>query len=1427
MGTFNTLRDRDAWATIRGYVYQVDLTIERWLTLSDLETLELERGEDIDLVGQAIEANEEQERDRLLTQVKHREATLSLRSHEALTAIACFVEHRTANPQMRLRFRFTTNATVTCERPAVFEHHTPAISVWASLQRAELPADEAAKACEKLRAFLRCQAKPEKLNEHTWGRFLSFVGSATDAELEATLRDFEWQTGQPDAQAMTMRIKTLLVEQGHASSEDTASSLYSRLFLHVFKTLCLPGVKVLTRASLVEQLAFPPLSSDARAMLARLEALHQDLEQQVAGHDMMLQQHSQAITRLQEYATRAGAIEAQVVFSRMAPSIQVPPLVKDASRRQRTVDSLIDIIRQHPWVAIHGPSGTGKTQLAVLVAEKNGQCAAWVRLSSDAARSQFGIVVLEGSLEMAAECPLDADRGAWYNAVCSRLEKNTLIVVDDSPRLTANDRLAEGMILLCQACQRHHLRLLTTSPHPLAPTTLERLAKDSVYPMEVPLLRNDEVAEILSAYGAPAEILKPAAVSFVNGICRQHPSLVVAAAQYLRDRAWRLAGQELSDLLGSKHTESVNQETLGRLLGTVFDAGSRELLERLTLIIHRFGTEEVKTVAVVAPPIERPFDRLDPLLGLWVQYDTNGVYLVSPLAKSLGAVNLSKDVQLRVNTALGDSVLRRKLLNQYDACNALIYYCGAEAWNKAGHVLVTSLMAMVKEGIPKDDATLLCVWIDSPLPTGMNLHLRFLIRTLQIQLRSKVGKSTAFLLDDLELLLSKSPDADGPSAFLASVSVAMALAGKEPEAACRNLSRAFGLISTLVRNKALAKLVDEMPVESLVWAVGRGIQSREQIALWLDAVNHLPSALRQKAYSEERAEIGCISLADGIWLHEAEKPQQSRNWSTVRASLADLASSARELNWELLWACAVRSQVVILAEYEKALDKAIAVAETALKEATDPRSRFLLQDCIARQFMYQERNDEALLWFAPALKEPVTSLPLARLHSYTNASVALGLDQYSKAAEWLQCALKVGLSTDDVPRTEVAKVAAELCVLRGLNQDLKGAYEALDIAVSNLMSDKEDTVQWKGLFMVVGHVSGYFTSIACTGQPPDKAGDGGPYAAPVRGMFLRYNEAGCASPYGEAKTCTILVQLAEFADAVGISDRAEHWALAGMEAARAADFQMAIEVLSLQIVPMLLISNRHAEALALAVECAAFTVAGVIERDRGGNFMQPGFDTAAVLGPKPSEAWNRAETNSVMFGLFPTVCKIAADSLDSPERAKISAQEIISACRQLAQTASHRELWQQAADLIDRAFVSGMSSGELFTLSNGLDDQKYGWLRMVGYVGATIQPDCSLEEACRTHLVIMPGSLGGIRHLSRMTYDRILVPWIVNFWQRKFQQQRFRFTSPRLVQRELAEAVRTDEAHRAQAVLAAVASSLSVQPEGCAAEWLRAGRTPP
>src|SRR5439155_22057781 len=104
----NLERDRDAWATIRGFGYQIILTVERWLDLSDNETLELEYGEDIDRVSKVLNGVDKQEEVRLLEQVKHLESNITLRYPAVIEAIANAFAHIAQNPGKKLCFQFTT-----------------------------------------------------------------------------------------------------------------------------------------------------------------------------------------------------------------------------------------------------------------------------------------------------------------------------------------------------------------------------------------------------------------------------------------------------------------------------------------------------------------------------------------------------------------------------------------------------------------------------------------------------------------------------------------------------------------------------------------------------------------------------------------------------------------------------------------------------------------------------------------------------------------------------------------------------------------------------------------------------------------------------------------------------------------------------------------------------------------------------------------------------------------------------------------------------------------------------------------------------------------------------------------------------------------------------------------------------------------------
>jgi len=212
MTSYNPPRDRDAWSTIRGYVYQVDLTIKRWLDLESHQILELECGEDIDIVGRALLADLE-ESDRLLEQVKHRERSLTLRSSEAISAIANFIEHCQTSPTADIIFQFTTNTKVGKEKLSPIPNRIAAIEVWESLRTGESEEENKNAFLAGIRQILKNAKKPSDLQDDTWQKFSNFICISTNEELIALIRKFEWRTNAPEAQSIKKNLQKQLLDR--------------------------------------------------------------------------------------------------------------------------------------------------------------------------------------------------------------------------------------------------------------------------------------------------------------------------------------------------------------------------------------------------------------------------------------------------------------------------------------------------------------------------------------------------------------------------------------------------------------------------------------------------------------------------------------------------------------------------------------------------------------------------------------------------------------------------------------------------------------------------------------------------------------------------------------------------------------------------------------------------------------------------------------------------------------------------------------------------------------------------------------------------------------------------------------------------------------------------------------------------------------
>jgi len=248
--TFLVTHDnRDAWAAIRGFAYQIDSTIIEWLRLLENENLELEWGEDIDIISRGLNAGEADFR--TLVQVKCTDRTVTLRSPEAVQALCSYAEHLKSNPGMRLMFRFLTTAAPSEERPPEPLRSTPGIELWERIRTQAIESGERAAAINSIATFFRAMSIPKSVRSDAWQALLE--ATANGAQMNQTIDTFQWSTGSVSAIGIEEQVKGLLVEHGFAVDTVSARVQHDRLFVFLMRYLSQPkssGSRRLSRADL-------------------------------------------------------------------------------------------------------------------------------------------------------------------------------------------------------------------------------------------------------------------------------------------------------------------------------------------------------------------------------------------------------------------------------------------------------------------------------------------------------------------------------------------------------------------------------------------------------------------------------------------------------------------------------------------------------------------------------------------------------------------------------------------------------------------------------------------------------------------------------------------------------------------------------------------------------------------------------------------------------------------------------------------------------------------------------------------------------------------------------------------------------------------------------------------------------------------------
>src|SRR5215469_6124859 len=911
---FETNPRRDAWSTIAGFVFQVNVTILRWLNLQQNEILELERGEDIDTVQRELAAGRIDE-NRLLEQVKNRSTRLTLRSSEAVEAIANFCDHQRNNPTVKLRFRYLTTTTAGTEQSWPLEDN--GITTWERLRTGRLSEDERSTRLLTIQALLQSGTKPPQTKKTAWQCLQERIASIDG--LADLIANFEWGVNFSDYAALETQIRTELVRAGHATDSDSSELLFDRLFITVFKRLSSSGLKSLTPNDLENQLRHVQLSIADRDLVRIVRQALPKLEQRLAS----VSQELAALTTTVNMVAAKQDLLANIDVSRLNIVIDAPELASPTISRSEVVEAILTSLNESS-LSLYGEPGSGKTQLALLVSRRSERALTWLDLPRDSNVAQAAAALDTLIAQMTKTARREVLK-SWYQDATIALAGHT-VVIDNLPRMFKDDPLARRIELIGEVLAASGIPLILISYFPLPRNVL---VKAHFAEMTAPRFTESEINELLVAYGAPGT-LATQLVTLIEAATQKLPVLVVAVARHLAQNRWTFDWPQFESVLKAEFARAERTDAQRLIELTVSDSEARELLYRLILAIGGFSRSDIARIAKVPRAIGLGNEKLNNLLGLWVQPFVGDKFVLSPLVDPALSSNLDDTTRIGVHATLAMAIISRQLLQPMDVITCVHHFTSAGLLNQAALVWIQALTAITMQGEEfGDDWGVASLWSTNPLPSGMDINLRLYARALQAVALANRGSDVKRMFDEVDKMLQEAGDQSWGAA-MASSFLAIYLYRQTPARANAYLLRTLKTVNTAQLPGGLNLPPVAPPLEGLFWATAHSASSDSDVQSWIDAVRQLTDEQTKNLAATELAQDNSTILTDGIWLREYRKEESKRNWDRVEQLVQKVEQLAKGKNLKVLEAAAVRTRIMMIAEWRHDMNRAVKLAESSL-----------------------------------------------------------------------------------------------------------------------------------------------------------------------------------------------------------------------------------------------------------------------------------------------------------------------------------------------------------------------------------------------------------------------------------------------------------------------------------------------------------------
>ncbi len=1073
--------------------------------------------------------------------------------------------------------------------------------------------------------------------------------------------------------------------------------------------------------------------------------------------------------------TALGPAE-DVILGPIAYDEEPPPIVEKCSARTATVSRVQNELAGRSWYAMYGGIGSGKTHLGVLLARQHAGRCVWLRLR-DRTPAQ-ALSVIDGTLARITQRQARRTRAAWYEECCATVGHDAVFVLDDLPRTSGREELDDALTLLARAARKAGITLITISPVPLPSPTRAAVGRE-VLEESTPAFSDAEVLELLAAHGAPAAFLTEAWAVTVSAICRQHPLLLTEAALFLEARGWVVSAQTFQEVLSGAFAINLDAPTQADLVRTIPDPDTRQLLYRLRIAGGPFSGSDVRELASLPKPVDHPAERLMSLLGLWIQRDGQDRYLISPLVSRLSGLNLSRQTEKASHEYLASRLVRGRRMTALTALQAIHHYVAADCYVDAGMLLLTSLLSYLKAKEPKDDFMLSDLWTTTRLPTGMPLALRVGIRSIQISIYVEKRKDPTFLLADLEQLLASEelpPELQGYDVLLGGIA-GVALWSTRPADAIR-----YGVRSLRSLRAAPAEVLGMRPAElqadyyDLLWSSLSQVKPDAQLRDCLDHLAELQAGELSRWAESKLADGAAAVVCNTIWLAEHGKSEADRDWDRALRALEMVGDWARDRGVTVLYAWAQRGRVIVLAEYLKRFDEAIALGEHAIAaSASSAEAAFCLADIVGRQYHYVSRWSEALAWLTRCVKSDAEVSPAQRVYVTALAGIsAAHLGDDSAVVHLTQAADLALAHANEVATVLAATIQAELGFERWRRGERVLAFGSLSKAAELLLDSTKADDSWKITITVFGNFAGFYAYVAL-----GNAEESWPHAKPAPGSIFDRNPP-VLDLFDPAKLYAIAAQLTLLAESLGLHKEALSWS--GRASLAGYDLGMHSTMVPFRVAAHV-VEGRFADAL--AESWSAYTA--------GTN--SPGADQRAI---RLSQRVGKVTATIICLSLATVRVTQGRDAAD---QVRSLLEE------QLPAASGLDPFWTAVVDAM-RQIANGEGNWRvLYKAANEWEERGETQLGLLYRLAAMMV--AAPQDAFHLTMCTFPKPL--LFWLGDTPYQMVAVPFLRAYWPWALERSSFHFSVPGSTARALGDALALPGEAGLKRALQIVAGSLGTR----------------